>query len=46
MVNTVADWVAALMSTNGQHGCWSVAALPLPSETRGTRGTFSSFELA
>ena len=49
MVNTVADRVSALMSAGGQHGCWSVAALPLPSgtcETRGTRGTFSNFELA
>ena len=41
--------VPALMSAGGQHGCWFAAALPLPSgtcETRGTRGTFSSFELA
>ena len=48
MVSSVADRVSALMSTGGQHGCWSVAALPLLSgtcETRGTRGTFSSFEL-
>ena len=46
MVSSVADLVAALMLANGQHGCWSVAALPLPSETCGTRRTFSSFELA
>ena len=52
MVNTVSDRVAALMLANGQHGCWSVAALPLPSETRGIRGTrvtsrtFSSLGLA
>ena len=49
MVNTVADQVPALMSAGGQHGCWFAAALPLPSgtcETRGTRGTFSNFELA
>ena len=49
MVSSVADRVSALMSTGGQHCCWFAAALPLPSgtcETRGTRGTFSSFELA
>ena len=46
MVGINVDRVSALMLANGQHGCWSLAALPLPSGMCETRGAFSSFELA